>query len=184
METYTPLMIVILAIALGMDALSASLGFAQQKIRKNDVILLGITVGIMHVIMPLLGMTVGKYFSEIFGQIASTFSGLLLIFLGARMVISLVKGNDDREEEAAPLGMGIVLFALGVSLDSFSVGLSLGLIGGAEVAFTLTMFGIVAALMTWLGLILGRIFHNALGKYSEAIGAGILIIFGVRIILG
>ena len=61
-----------------------------------------------------------------------------------------------------------------MSLDSFSVGLSLGIFG-ARTFLTIIVFGVVSMLLTWLGLLLGRRVQGWLGSYSEALGGSILL---------
>lgn len=69
-----------------------------------------------------------------------------------------------------------------MSLDSFSVGLSLGIFG-ARTFLTIIVFGVVSMLLTWLGLLLGRRVQGWLGSYSEALGGSILLAFGIKLLL-
>jgi putative Mn2+ efflux pump MntP len=91
---------------------------------------------------------------------------------------SLKKGE---EKVITPVGFGLLLFALSVSLDSFSVGLTLG-IYGAKTVMVLLCFGIVATVQTWAGLLLGRKVQGWLGHYSEALGGAILFAFGLKLL--
>lgn len=68
-----------------------------------------------------------------------------------------------------------------MSLDSFSVGLSLG-IYGARTLLTILLFGFVSMILTWTGLMLGRHFQQWLGAYSEALGGSILFVFGLKLL--
>jgi manganese efflux pump family protein len=89
-----------------------------------------------------------------------------------------------KKEEAkviTPVGFGLLLFALSVSLDSFSVGLTLG-IYGAKTIMVLLCFGIAATVQTWAGLLLGRKVQGWLGTYSEALGGTILLGFGLKLL--
>ncbi|MDR6120979.1 putative Mn2+ efflux pump MntP [Bacillus sp. SLBN-46] len=92
---------------------------------------------------------------------------------------SLKKGD---EKVITPVGFGLLLFALSVSLDSFSVGLTLG-IYGAKIVLVLISFGVVATVLTWAGLLLGKKVQGWLGNYSEALGGAILLAFGLKLIL-
>ncbi|HET7626999.1 MAG TPA: manganese efflux pump [Bacillales bacterium] len=170
----------IMAFALGMDAFSVGLGMGMFQLRLKRIFKIGIVIGLFHVFMPLCGLLIGGYLSEHFGKLAAMVGGVLLLLLGMQMIFSTVVNN--REVLVAPIGFGLFLFALSVSLDSFSVGLSLG-IYGVKIWVTLLLFGVVSTVLTWIGLVMGRKFQQWLGLYSEILGGCILFVFGLRLLL-
>lgn len=172
--------LMMMALALGMDAFSISLGMGMLKLGFRQIFHVGFVVGLFHLVMPLLGMLVGHTMSDTFGKITVYIGGVLLIVLGAQMIISGFK----REENSiiAPVGLGLFLFAISVSLDSFSIGMTLG-IYGARTAPVLISFGLSSAIMTWIGLLMGRKARHLVGAYGEAIGGGILLAFGLKLLL-
>jgi len=171
--------LLLMAIALGMDAFSVGLGMGMIKLRMRQIFYIGITIGIFHVFMPLAGMLIGKALSSQFGSVTALVGGLLLIMLGVQMMLSSFKNEDG--PLITPVGIGLFVFALSVSLDSFSVGLSLG-IYGARTLITILMFGAVSMLLTWMGLFFGRKLQGWLGSYSEALGGSILLGFGLKLL--
>lgn len=171
--------LILIAFALGMDAFSVGLGMGMYKLRLRQIIKIGLTIGLFHVWMPLLGMLAGEFLSEKFGAFATCIGGMLLIILGVQMIWSSLKKSD--EKVITPTGFGLLLFALSVSLDSFSVGLTLG-IYGAKTIMAILCFGIVATVLTWAGLLLGRKVRGLLGAYSEALGGAILLAFGLKLL--
>ncbi|MFS0821329.1 manganese efflux pump MntP family protein [Bacillus sp. 1P02SD] len=170
----------IMAFALGMDAFSVGLGMGLIRLRLKQIFSIGITIGLFHMWMPLAGMMIGHFLSDTFGAIATYVGGGLLLFLGLQMIISSFK-DDDHQRMITPVGIGLFIFALSVSLDSFSVGLSLG-IYGAKTVMVILMFGIVSMVLSWIGLLLGRKVQNWLGTYSEVLGGCILLVFGVKLL--
>lgn len=172
--------LLLMAFALGMDAFSVGLGMGMYKLRLRQIFNIGITIGLFHVLMPLVGMVAGKYLSEKFGTFASLIGGLLLIILGVQMIWSSLRKGD--EKVMTPVGFGLFVFALSVSLDSFSLGLTLG-IYGAKTLLVIICFGVVATFQTWVGLLLGKKTQNWLGSYSEALGGSILLAFGMKLLL-
>ncbi|MBU8881045.1 manganese efflux pump MntP family protein [Bacillus sp. FJAT-29790] len=171
----------IMAFALAMDAFSVGLGMGMFNLRLRQIFKIGITIGIFHVWMPLLGMIAGRFLSEKFGAIATYVGGGLLLILGIQMILSGFK--KEKNSLITPAGWGLMLFGLSVSLDSFSVSLTLG-IYGAKTIVVLTCFGITATILTWLGLLVGRKFQGLLGTYSEALGGSILLVFGIKLLIG
>ncbi|WP_026563098.1 manganese efflux pump MntP family protein [Bacillus sp. J37] len=174
------LTLLIMALALGMDAFSVGLGMGLIRLRIRQIFYIGITIGIFHIWMPLVGMLIGRLLSDTFGTIATLLGGTLLILLGIQMVV--VSFKKDEDPFITPVGFGLIVFALSVSLDSFSVGLSLG-IYGAKTFLTVAIFGLVSMVLTWLGLLIGKRVQNWLGSYSEALGGSILLAFGIKLLL-
>lgn len=167
-----------MAFALGMDAFSVGLGMGMYKLRLRQIFKIGVTIGIFHLWMPLLGMIAGRFLSEKFGTLASYMGGILLILLGIHMIWASFKESD--EKVITPIGLGLLLFAFSVSLDSFSLGLSLG-IYGAQTAVVIICFGVAATVQSWAGLLLGRKVQGWLGAYGEALGGAILLVFGLKL---
>ncbi|NQD68138.1 manganese efflux pump [Bacillus haikouensis] len=172
--------LMLMAFALGMDAFSIGIGMGMFQLRLKQIFYIGLTVGLFHVWMPLLGMITGKFLSDTFGSFATYAGGILLVVLGIQMFMSSFK--DEETSLITPAGFGLLLFALSVSLDSFSVGLTLGIFG-ARTAVALACFGVAATLLTWIGLLLGKKFQGVLGTYSEALGGSILFAFGIKLLL-
>lgn len=170
----------VMAFALGMDAFSVGLGMGMLQLRLKRIFKIGLIIGLFHVLMPLFGMLIGDYLSDHYGKMAAMAGGVLLLLLGAQMVYSSLFGKE--ETLVAPIGFGLFLFALSVSLDSFSVGLSLG-IYGARMWATVLMFGTVSTVLTWGGLLTGRKFQKWIGTYSEVLGGFILFVFGLKLLL-
>ncbi|HJV16053.1 MAG TPA: manganese efflux pump MntP family protein [Bacillales bacterium] len=171
--------LLLMAFALGMDAFSVGLGMGMYRLRLRQIFKIGITIGVFHVWMPLIGMIAGKFLSEKFGTITTYLGGLLLILLGIQMIWSSLK--KEEKSVITPVGLGLLIFALSVSLDSLSVGLTLG-IYGAKTIMVVLCFGIVATVLTWSGLWIGRKVQGFLGSYSIALGGSILLAFGVKLL--
>jgi manganese efflux pump family protein len=172
--------LLLMAFALGMDAFSVGLGMGMYRLRLRQIFKIGVTIGIFHVWMPLIGMVAGKFLSDRFGMLATYLGGMLLILLGVQMIFSSIK--KDQKSVITPVGWGLIVFALSVSLDSLSVGLTLG-IYGAKTMLVVLCFGIVATILTWSGLLIGRKVQGLLGIYSVALGGSILLAFGLKLLL-
>ncbi|KGP71982.1 manganese efflux pump MntP family protein [Pontibacillus yanchengensis] len=171
----------LMALALGMDAFSVGLGMGMIPLRLRRIAIIGFTVGMFHIIMPFSGMVLGRFLSNQLGSFTTMGGGALLIILGVQMFRSSFKKDD--EPALSPIGFGLIVFALSVSLDSFSVGLSLGMFG-VRTVMTLLLFGIASMVLTWIGLLLGRKVQGLLGTYSEMLGGSILCGFGLQLIFG
>ncbi|PWU66998.1 manganese efflux pump MntP [Gracilibacillus dipsosauri] len=173
------LSIIFMAFALGMDAFSVGLAIGMQEIRLKRIFTIGLTVGIFHIVMPFIGLLLGTMISTQIEGIAILAAGLLLCGIGFQMVLQTFQKRESNI--LAPSGLGLFVFAFTVSLDSFSVGLSLGL-SGLATALAITLFGIFSTVLTWTALLIGRRTHHLLGTYSEILGGSILFGFGLHIL--
>jgi len=173
--------LIVMAFALAMDAFSIGLGMGMFNLRLRQIFKIGITIGFFHVWMPLLGIIAGQLLSKNFGGIAAYIGGGLLVVLGIQMIWTGFKKSEN--SLITPVGMGLFLFGFSVSLDSFSVSLTLG-IYGAKTLLVLACFGITATILTWLGLLIGRKVQGWLGSYGEVLGGSILLAFGIKLLIG
>lgn len=171
--------LLIMAFAVGMDAFSISLGMGVYQFRFKQIFFIGLMVGLFHLLMPLIGILAGHLLTNTFGKITSYIGGILLIIIGIQTIFFCFR--KERNHLIMPVGWGIILFSILVSIDSFSAGLSLGMFG-ARTAAAVLCFGAVAAGLTWSGLIIGRKVQNMLGIYGELLGGCILIAFGLQLL--
>lgn len=166
-----------MAIALGMDAFSLGIGVGLKGIRKRDILKIGLVIGLFHIIMPLMGVFMGQYMSNLLGHVTTTIGGLLLLLLGAHMIYSAFRGETVKSlDHRSPIGL--ILFALSVSIDSFSVGISLGIFS-TDIWLTVLLFGAFGGAMSIMGLLLGRRVGDWVGETGEALGGVILLVFGI-----
>ncbi|MHA6532668.1 manganese efflux pump MntP [Paenibacillus sp. BAC0078] len=176
--------VAIMAIALGMDAFSLGVGIGMKGIRLLHVLQLSLLVAFFHVLMPLLGLFTGSYVGHLLGQVTAYVAGGLLVLLGGHMVFNSFRDNESysyRHFMDHRSFWGMLLIALSVSIDSFSVGVSLGMFVNS-IVLTVLAFGATGGLMSITGLLLGRRVSRGLGVYGEALGGAILLAFGLLFI--
>lgn len=174
--------IIFMAVALSMDSFSISLGMGMRQLRLKRIAMIGISFGFFHVILPFIGIIVGKVLSVKIGHYTSMAGGLLLVGIGLHMIFNAFAQNEIKRL-LKPYGIGLLLLSLSVSIDSFPVGLSLGM-SGAKTVVVLMLFGIVCTILTWAGLLIGRKARGLFGAYSEILGGSILLALGLKVMFG
>lgn len=172
--------IIMMAAALGMDAFSLGIGIGMKGVRLQEVVRISAVIAFFHILMPLLGIFTGEYLGMLLGQVAEYVSGGLLILLGIHMIVSSVRGGGMQVVNTRTF-LGMILFAMSVSVDSFSVGVSLGMFH-SNLVLTVLAFGFFGGLMSVMGLLLGRRVSHSLGDYGEAVGGAVLLAFGLMFI--
>lgn len=171
--------VLLIAVALGMDAFSLSIGVGMQGITTYRSGQLSAIIGILHVILPLLGIYLGQALGTVAGNIAGYVGAGVLIILGAKMIYEEFTEEEESMDKLS--GWQFVVLPVSVSLDSLSIGFSLGTFGVGQLIFVTGTFGIVAALMTLAGIFLGtRIGHTV--EKTSILGGGILVILGLKML--
>ena len=56
--------LIIMAFALGMDGFSVSLGMGMMPLKLRQILYIGMTIGIFHIIMPFIGMVLGRFYQR------------------------------------------------------------------------------------------------------------------------
>ncbi len=180
--------ILLVAIALGTDAFSLALCMALDKESKRQLYLLPFIVAIFHVFMPLIGLWLGDLLGKSMGRTAAFIGALVLIFIGLQMLrdawekrskgVSCPSVGPIKQNSFLAGIWAIILASLSVSLDALTAGLGLGVM---QVNLTLTVItvGVVAGLMTYLGLAFGSRLGTWLGVKANLFGGIILIIIGI-----
>lgn len=171
------LTLLIIAMALGFDAFSLGLGIGLKGIRLLDILKLGTVIGLFHILMPIGGILTGQLVSGLLGNVATTAAGILLVLLGGHMIYSSIRGEEAQSFDYRSL-IGLLVLATTVSMDAFSVGVTLGMFS-ADLWLTIVLFGMFGGLMSMLGLMLGRKVSGSLGEYGEVLGGVILFVFGI-----
>lgn len=164
-----------IGIALSMDAFSLSLGIGTFNITNKKVLLLSSIVGIMHFIMPFLGVVLGAKLINVFNLDSNFLLGMILIAISIEMLFDLLK----KEEKSINMSfLGMFLFAFGVSLDSFSTGIGLTAITN-NIFMAMAIFTICSFSFTFMGLTIGKYTNKLLGVYSSLIGSILLMGIGL-----
>ena len=166
--------IVLIGIALSMDTFSLSLGVGMFHVSNKKALKLALIVGVMHFIMPFLGMILGNKLIQIFEIKYDILLGFILIVIALQMIVDIIRHEEEKFDLSI---LGMFLFAFGVSLDSFSLGLGLKAIT-SNIYLAMTIFAICSASFTYLGIIVGKFANKLLGIYANILGAIILFILG------
>lgn len=166
--------LLLIGLALSMDTFSLSLGMGMFNVSNRKALKLALIVGSMHFMMPFLGVILGDKLLQIFEIKYDILLGFILIIIAIQMIIDVIR----HEEEQFNLSLlGMFVFALGVSLDSFSLGIGLKAIT-SNIYIAMFIFAICSASFTYFGIIIGRFTNKLLGVYANIIGAIILFILG------
>ncbi len=169
------LLVLTIAVSLSMDAFSLSLAYGTLGIPRKQIYLLSIIVGVFHFFMPIIGMNIGGAILNFFKINPNLIVCVVLSLIGIQMIYESFK---QQEELKVMKTIELFLFAFAVSLDSFSVGLTLTSIS-ENYLFSALIFAICSSFFTFIGLLLGNKIKKSVGKISTIFGGIVLIIIGL-----
>lgn len=164
------LSIFLIGVALSMDAFSIALSIGTTHLSKNRFILIPIVVSIMHFVMPLIGLFLGNQILSVININPKIIMTIILLYLAFLMYKDR---NNDKVTKINSL-LSIFLYALSVSLDSFSVGIGLKALTD-KILIPPIIFSLCAGTITYMGLILGKYSQKVWKEKASLIGIILLI---------
>ncbi len=168
------LSIFFVGIALSMDAFSIAISLGTLNLSKTKLLLLPIVTGIMHFIMPMLGVLLGNQLLNIININPKFIVTVIFLYL----VVVMYFDKKHKNIPKITSFLSIFLIAFSVSIDSFSVGLALkGLTDRYILSFLI--FTVCSFSFTYMGLILGKYSVKVLKEKATYLGILILIILAV-----
>lgn len=179
--------VIAIALALAMDAFAVSVGISLslKRLTKRQTLRLAFFFGFFQFMMPLMGWLAAQtLLIKSLERFDHWVAFGLLCLIGLKMIYESFKHRKEPERNKIDQTKGLFLIFLSVatSIDAFAVGLSLAAL---QVAFLYpaVVFGFVAFLMTIIGVKIGPLFGQVVGKRAELLGGLILILMGVKILL-
>jgi manganese efflux pump family protein len=179
------LSILLLAVALAADAtaVAAARGVTVTRITPRHVLLVASFFGGFQALMPLLGYLLGSRIGPTLEAWDHWIAFGLLGFIGGKMLWEARGPRDAPSSDHDPFGLRVLfLLAIATSIDAFAVGITLPMLG-APFALSLATIGVVTALLSALGLWVGRRFGALFGTRLELAGGVVLIALGTKILV-
>jgi len=176
--------IVVIAIALAMDAFAVSIasGICIRHSRIKHALIMGAWFGAFQAIMPLIGWLAGVKFSNLISTVDHWIALGLLGFVGGKMIYESSR-LESLEKKTDPFALKILfVLSLATSIDALAVGLSFALLK-VEILLPVLIIGIVTFLISFAGVLIGERGGHFFEKKIELIGGLILIAIGIKIVL-
>lgn len=181
--------ILLLDCALGTDAFSMAVGIGVTGIKLKSALWASAVICLFHIIMPLVGLSLGTVLGKAVGQAAGILGALVLIFIGVQGIVEylkIYKNTGNSSEKGFKLKLigdfwGLVVLAGSVSLDALTVGFGLGTFN-FNLPMTVGAFGAAAGLMAAVGFLFGSRIGGWLGNKAEFAGSLILFLIGIKMI--
>lgn len=179
--------ILLIAVGLAMDAtaVAAARGMAVSRVRVKHALLVAGFFGGFQALMPLLGWLLGAKIESVVGSWDDWIAAALLAGVGGKMLWEARHGDGERAIPADDdlFGLKVMLvLAVATSIDAWAVGITLPILG-APLLLSLAVIGVTTAVLSVLGLLLGRRFGATLGKRLDILGGLLLVGMGLKLVL-
>lgn len=195
MDTSSWVVVLGISFALGCDAFAVGLAVGTRMPERRARFRLWFHFGLFQFLMTMGGWLAGRKIIPYIEAWDHWIAFGLLAFIAARMLReSFQKEEAEADEDGGgpesaaqarrkdlTRGWSLVALSLATSFDALGVGFSLSMTAGT-LLWESVCIGIVAAVMTWTGLRLGRVLSVQFGKRVETVGAIILFIIAFKLL--
>ncbi|MFW6066015.1 MAG: manganese efflux pump MntP family protein [Planctomycetota bacterium] len=185
-----------LAVGLGADAMSVSAAVGVRWHGPRRSFRLAWHMGLFQFFMPILGWLAGRQLAGVLRTVGTYVAAAMVFAIGLKMLIEAVRARGalaDEAEEAIEQhithhkrdptkGWSLLMLSVATSIDSLVAGFSLG-IRGEGIYLASVIIGAVAAVMSLIGITLGKQAGKVFGRAAEIAGAVILMALGVTFLL-
>ncbi len=174
-----------LGVALAMDACAVSMsnGLNENKMKLNKILYVSFMFAFFQALMPLVGYFVGHAFIEYIEKYIPWIALILLLFLGIKMIVEVIK-NKEEDENIAKITFKVVLIqAVATSIDALSVGITISNYKILDALICALIIAIITFVICIVAHYIGKKFGDKFGNKAQIFGGIILIIIGLEIFI-
>ncbi|MBA4382772.1 MAG: manganese efflux pump MntP [Sideroxydans sp.] len=173
--------VIVLAIALSMDAFAVSIGLGSKGNIKGLGLKAGLYFGAFQALMPFIGYLGGRGVLGWVDAYAHWIAFGLLALIGAKMIYEGMQEGIEEDIAAITHKMMLVL-AVATSIDAMAAGFSLTLLE-VEAWLACLIIGVTTFAFSWAGVLIGKRSGTWLENKAEIFGGVVLILIGVKMLV-
>ncbi len=173
--------------ALAMDAFAVSIckGLGMQKINYKRALIIALFFGGFQAAMPLIGWFLGSQFKQYIDSFSHWIAFGLLLFIGGKMIIDVLRGGDDCDD-CADSNFDIkelCVMAIATSIDALATGITFSTELAMSIWLAIGIIGILTFIICVGGVIIGNKFGARFKDKATLAGGIVLILIGVKLLL-
>ena len=175
--------LLVIAVGVSADAFAVAVakGLHVRRLTLRDTGGLALSFGAFQALMPLLGWLLGRSFADRITEIDHWIAFGLLLLIGAKMIREAVSPSDEEDSDGIGLRELLVL-SVATSIDALAVGISFAFLD-VSIIPAVALIGVITAVVTAIGVVIGRRAGGRFGRPAEIAGGVVLILIGTRILL-
>jgi putative Mn2+ efflux pump MntP len=172
--------LLILGFALSLDNFRTAIALGALRLRWGRAVQVALVFGFWDGLAPLVGVLLGRYWSDTIGSTAEYVGAIALGAYGLYLVVHAWRtaAPEELDQRWALLGLPLPL-----SADNVVAGTSLGLLGFSP-WLAAPVFGAITALMAFVGLQLGRAAAHVIRIRSDLLTGIALVVMATVLGLG
>ena len=179
---------ILLGVGLAMDAFSVSLanGLNEPCMKRRRMCVIAGVFSFFQFAMPLAGWICVHTIAQAFGSFEKFIPWIalvLLLFIGGKMLIEGLRGEDSDCEKAAVSVGALLVQGVATSIDALSVGFTISEYSAASALVCCLLIAFVTFAICMTGLFLGKKFGTKLATKASILGGVILIAIGIEIFI-
>ncbi len=180
--------IFLIGIGLSMDAFAVAIckGLCMKKLNYSHSLIIALFFGGFQALMPLLGFYLGTFFEEYITSFDHWIAFLLLGYIGGKMLIEAINGDDSDEVCSIVYRLDIkeiLLLAIATSIDALAVGITFSFYKNTNIWSNIAIIGVTTFIIGFAGVAIGNKFGTKFKKKAEIAGGVILMLIGIKILL-
>jgi len=172
--------VIVLAIALSMDAFAVSIGLGSKGNSPKLGLKAGLYFGTFQALMPFIGYLGGKGVLGWVEAYAHWIAFGLLALIGAKMIYEGLHEGIEEDIAAITHKMMLVL-AIATSIDAMAAGFSLTLLD-INPYLACLIIGVTTFAFSWVGVQIGKRSGTWLESKAEIFGGVVLVLIGVKML--
>lgn len=184
------LTLVLLALGLSADAFAVAItnGMCSNRVTKGHAIATAFAFGFFQALMPVLGFTLGRTFSDF---VCRYQHWIALLLLGA-IAINMLTDTFKEWKSAGTVSMcttrnifsakNLLMQAIATSIDALAAGVSIAVLNINIVSAAL-LIGLITFILCMAGVYIGKKFGSLLGLRAKLIGGLVLLTIGLKIFI-
>ena len=167
----------LIGLSLSIDALSAAISYGTVITKQYEKILMISFIGLFHFLMPIIGTLISKIIEN---KIMFNIKYIVFIIYSL-LVIEMINEDSNINIKKIDL-LKIFLISVLVSIDSFSIGIVIGLNNG-KIVLASVLFSIISSVATFIGINIGNMITQKNRKIAKILGVSLLIITAIKYLL-
>ena len=175
--------VIILAIALSMDAFAVSIGLGSKNVveRYKLALMAAVYFGVFQGVMPLIGYLGGTGLLGWVEGYASWIAFGLLLLIGGKMIFEAL--SEGVEEDIARITHRVMMMlAIATSIDAMAAGFTLTLLD-VNAFLACGIIAATTALFSYAGVLIGAKSGVWLESKAELLGGVVLVLIGFKMLL-
>jgi putative Mn2+ efflux pump MntP len=172
--------LLILGFTLSLDNFRTAIALGALPLSRRDPGEVALAFGFWDAIAPLVGILVGHYVGQTIGSTAQYVGAIALGAYGLYLLVQALLTATPEEFASVRALLGL---PLPLSLDNVVAGTSLGLVGFSP-WLAAPIFGAITALMSFVGLQLGRAAAHFIRIRSDVVTGVALVVMATVVAVG